>query len=87
MVLTDRHTVILPAVLSRQRDWDVLRATGRSLNSIGAREEAVTLRTALAGEKCFHDSHCMHEFTWIMRDQTTECQVMLWCLLSWFVTA
>lgn len=41
---------VLPAVLAKQRDWDVLKATGRFLNDIGAKEQAANLRTALAGD-------------------------------------
>ena len=66
------QNVTLPAVLARQRDWDVLKATGRFLNSIGAKEHAVTLRTALAGDKCFEDSHFMHELIHVMKEQTTQ---------------
>lgn len=54
--------ILLHTVLARQRDWDVLKATGRFLNSIGAKEQAVTLRTALAGEKCLKHSHFMRDY-------------------------
>ena len=40
---------VLP-VLAKQRDWDVLKATGGFLSKIGAKEQAANLRTALAGE-------------------------------------
>lgn len=73
---------MLRAVLARQRDWDVLKATGRFLNSIGAKEEAVTLRTALAGEKYSEDSHCMCEHTQMLGpNDKMSCDVVVIAVL------
>lgn len=74
---------MLPAVLAKQRDWDVLKATGRFLNDIGAKEQAANLRTALAGDYHLTGGVCIQECKHIQAVCVYLCHMcVLACLLA-----